>query len=59
MFTSNLGNTRIGWEKTPEADPWGAWTDTGRTETIDAYTAFKEQTRTSHCGNTETQWVSM
>ena len=59
MFTSNLGNTRTGWEKTPEADPWGAWIDTGRTETIDAYTAFKEQTRTSHCGNTETQWVSM
>ncbi len=55
---SNCAGTQTRWFSDPEPETWGPWTDTGRTQIIDAYTWFKEQSRTSDCDNTETRWVA-
>ena len=47
------------WVSDPQPDPWGAWSDTGNTMSIGGGVWVKEQTRTSDCGNTETQWVQL
>ena len=57
--TSSCGHTDYGSRSDPEEEVWpDTWTDTGRYEYIDAYTYFKEQSRTSSYGNTQTRWVA-
>ena len=54
----NNGVTEYRWVSASEPLKWGKWTDTGRKHYDDADgRLYKEQRRTSHCGDTETQWV--
>ena len=54
----NNGVTEYRWVSASEPLKWGNWTDTGRTHYDDADgRLYKEQRRTSHCGDTETKWV--
>ena len=57
--TSSCGHTGYGSRSDPEEEVCpDTWTDTGRYEYIDAYTYFKEQSRASSYGNTQTRWVA-
>ena len=56
---SGSGALYFRWVSDPQTETWGAWADTGNTMSIGGGVWVKEQTRTSDCGNTETQWVSL
>ena len=57
LSTSECGRTRTRWVDDPQPDPWGGWVDTGNIEHFAPGVFYKEQQRTSDCGNVETTWV--